>query len=59
MSLRLDDYMKKNSAYIIIAVLFLIVIIIGRFFIRDNSDYYKDYNRVISEPDSIKAIDNF
>jgi len=49
--------MRKNSAYIIIVVFILIVIFIGRYLFKDDgSDYYKDYNRVISEPDSIKVI---
>ena len=49
--------MKKNSAYIILVILILIVILIGRYLFKgDNSDYYKNYNRVISEPDSIKVI---
>ena len=55
--MRLHDYMRKNSAYIIIVILILVFILIGRYlFEGDNSDYYKNYNRIISEPDSIKVI---
>jgi len=49
--------MKKNSIYIFISILFLLVFLVGRYFFNnDRSDYYKNYNRVISEPDSINVI---
>jgi len=57
LSLRLDDYMKKNRVYIGIGIIILICILIGRYLFYDNNpDYYKNYNRVIPEPDSIKVI---
>ena len=37
--------------------MFLLVFLVGRYFFNnDSSDYYKNYNRVISEPDSINVI---
>ena len=49
--------MRKNNTYIFIALLILIIILIGRnLFEGSNSEYYTKYNRVISEPDTIKII---
>jgi len=51
--------MKKENIYAIIILLILIVIYIGSYSFRKNkSGYYENYNRVISEPDSIKIIDD-
>ena len=48
--------MRKNNTYIFIAII-IIIILIGRYlFDGGNSEYYKKYNRVISEPDTIKII---
>ena len=49
--------MKKNSIYIFISILILLVFVVGRYFLKnDSSGYFKNYNRVISEPDSINVI---
>ena len=49
--------MKKNS--INIYFLFIVIIFVLIVFILTNVDlsFYENYNRVISEPDSIKTIE--
>lgn len=49
--------MKKYNTYIITILLIMLIFLIGRYLFKGNNhDYYKNYNRVISEPDSIKTI---
>ena len=51
--------MKKENIYAVIILLILIVIYIGSYSFRKNKlGYYENYNQVISEPDSIKIIDD-
>ncbi len=49
--------MKKNSNYTYI--LFIVIIFVLIIFILTNVDlsFYENYNRVISEPDSLETID--
>ena len=49
--------MKKNSNYTFI--LFIVIIFVLIIFILTNVDlsFYENYNRVISEPDSLETID--
>ena len=49
--------MKKNSNYTYI--LFIVIIFVLIIFILTNADlsFYENYNRVISEPDSLETID--
>jgi len=51
--------MKKNNNLIIIFISIVCIILIGKYlYNRTNSEYYKNYNRVISEPDSIQTLDD-
>ena len=51
--------MKKGNNLIIIIISIVFIIIIGKYlFNSTNSKYYKNYNRVIAEPDSIQTIDD-
>ena len=51
--------MKKENVQMIIIVSIVFIILIGRYlFNRTNSEYYKNYNRVITEPDSIQTLDD-
>ena len=49
--------MKKNSNYTYI--LFIVIIFVLIIFILTNVDlsFYENYNRIISEPDSLETID--
>lgn len=49
--------MKKNSNYTYI--LFIVIIFVLIIFILTNVDlsFYENYNRVISDPDSLETID--
>jgi len=49
--------MKKNSNYTYI--LFIVIIFVLIIFILTNVDlsFYENYNRVISEPDSLETIE--
>jgi len=49
--------MKQNSNYTYL--LFIVIVIVLIIFILTNVDlsFYENYNRVISEPDSIKIIE--
>ena len=49
--------MEKNSNYTYI--LFIVIIFVLIIFILTNVDlsFYENYNRVISEPDSLETID--
>ncbi len=49
--------MKKNSNYTYI--LFIVILFVLIIFILTNVDlsFYENYNRVISEPDSLETID--
>ena len=52
--------MKKNSNRIIIIVIVIVFAgMLGRYlYTRGNSEYYRNYNRVIAEPDSVPKIDD-
>jgi uncharacterized membrane protein len=51
--------MKMNRKVIIIVLMIVFVVIIGRYlYNRGDSEYYRNYNRVITEPDSIPKIDD-
>ena len=49
--------MKQNSIYTYL--LFIVIVLVLIIFILTNVDlsFYENYNRVISEPDSIKIIE--
>lgn len=49
--------MKQNSTYTYL--LFIVIVLVLIIFILTNVDlsFYENYNRVISEPDSIKIIE--
>ena len=49
--------MKQNSIYTYL--LFIVIILVLIIFILTNMDlyFYENYNRVISEPDSIETIE--
>ena len=49
--------MKLNKNTIAVLILIFIFVFIGIILLkRGNSDHYKNYNRVIDEPDSIRVI---
>ena len=49
--------MKLNKNLISALILIFIFVFIGNYlFKKGNSDHYKNYNRVIEEPDSISVI---
>ena len=49
--------MKSNKNLIAAFILIFIFLFIGNYlFKKGNSDHYKNYNRVIDEPDSISVI---
>jgi len=49
--------MKSNKNLIPIFILIFIFVLIGNYlFKKGNSEHYKNYNRVIDEPDSISVI---
>ena len=51
--------MKSNKNLISVFILIFILIFVGNYlFKRGNSDHYKNYNRVIDEPDSISVIED-
>jgi len=49
--------MKQNSTYTYL--LFIVIVLVLIIFILTNMDlyFYENYNRVISEPDSIETIE--
>ena len=51
--------MKLNKNLIVVFILILLLVCIGNYlFKKGNSDRYKNYNRVIDEPDSLDVIGN-
>ena len=51
--------MKSNKNLIGVFILIFVLIFVGNYlFKRGNSDHYKNYNRVIDEPDSISVIED-
>ena len=51
--------MKKRNNLIIICISIVFIVLVGKYlFNKSNSEYYKNYNRVIAEPDSIQTIDD-
>ena len=49
--------MKKNVLLQIIILTLIIVILIVFLYTNHDNDYYDNYNRVISEPDTLKVIE--
>jgi len=49
---------KRNILIIIFISIVFIVLIVNYLFNKTNSEYYTNYNRVISEPDSIQTLDD-
>ena len=49
--------MKSNKNLITVLILIFIFAFVGNYlFKKGNSDHYKNYNRVIEEPESISLI---